>query len=153
VLDYNTDFKSAGQIASLYAPDQFRISDHDPVIVDLDLTVPFDFTGFFDTVANPPAVNSIRAGSTVPVKFSLGGDQGLDVFASGPTVTPVDCTTLEPVGSASPAGGSGLHYDAVTDTYWFGWKTDKAAAGTCQSFSFELNDATGITKTAYFQLR
>ena len=153
VLDYNTDFKSAGQVASLYSPDQFRISDHDPVIVDLDLKVPYDFSGFFDTVANPPAVNSIKAGSTVPVKFSLGGYQGLDVFASGPTVTPIDCTTHEPVGSSSPAGGSGLHYDAVSDTYWFGWKTDKAAAGTCQSFSFELNDATGITKTAYFRLR
>jgi uncharacterized protein len=153
VLDYNTNFKSAGQIASLYAPDEFRISDHDPVIVDLDLTVPFDFSGFFDTVANPPTVNSIQAGSTVPVKFSLGGDRGLDVFASGPTVTPIDCTTLEPVASPSLAGGSGLHYDAVTDTYWFGWKTDKAAAGTCQSFSFELNDATGVTKTAYFRLR
>jgi len=37
VLDYNTDFKSAGQIASLYAPDQFRVSDHDSVIVGLCL--------------------------------------------------------------------------------------------------------------------
>jgi len=35
VLDYNTDFKSLGQIASLYAPDQFRVSDHDPVLVGL----------------------------------------------------------------------------------------------------------------------
>ncbi|MDV3221698.1 ExeM/NucH family extracellular endonuclease [Intrasporangium sp.] len=38
VLDYNTDFKSAGQVESLYAPDEFRNSDHDPVIVGLDLT-------------------------------------------------------------------------------------------------------------------
>lgn len=37
VLDYNTNFKSAGQIVSLYAPDMFRVSDHDPVIVGLDL--------------------------------------------------------------------------------------------------------------------
>jgi len=37
VLDYNTDFKSAGQIVSLYAPDQFRVSDHDPVVVGLCL--------------------------------------------------------------------------------------------------------------------
>ncbi len=37
VLDYNTDFKSAGQITSLYNADQFRISDHDPVLVDLNL--------------------------------------------------------------------------------------------------------------------
>ena len=35
VLDYNTDFKSAGQVASLYAPDEFRVSDHDPIIVGL----------------------------------------------------------------------------------------------------------------------
>lgn len=37
VLDYNTNFKSAGQVASLYAPDAFRASDHDPVVVGLDL--------------------------------------------------------------------------------------------------------------------
>ena len=35
VLDYIDDFKSAGQLVSLYAPDQFRISDHDPVMVGL----------------------------------------------------------------------------------------------------------------------
>jgi PKD repeat protein len=39
VLDYNTDFKTANLQASLYAPDQFRVSDHDPVIVGLDLNV------------------------------------------------------------------------------------------------------------------
>ncbi|MGZ4388420.1 MAG: ExeM/NucH family extracellular endonuclease [Gaiellaceae bacterium] len=37
VLDYNDDFKTAGQIVSLYAPDQYRISDHDPVLVGLAL--------------------------------------------------------------------------------------------------------------------
>ena len=36
VLDYNTDFKSPGQVVSLYAPDQFRVSDHDPILVGLD---------------------------------------------------------------------------------------------------------------------
>ena len=35
VLDYNTNFKTAGQVLSLYAPDQFRVSDHDPVIIGL----------------------------------------------------------------------------------------------------------------------
>ena len=37
VLDYNTEFKSAGQIESLYAPDEFRTADHDPVLIGLDL--------------------------------------------------------------------------------------------------------------------
>ena len=36
VLDYNTDFKTANLIESLYAPDEFRVSDHDPVIVGLE---------------------------------------------------------------------------------------------------------------------
>ena len=37
VLDYNTEFKSAGHISSLYNTDQFRSSDHDPVVIGLDL--------------------------------------------------------------------------------------------------------------------
>lgn len=35
VLDYNTEFKSANHVVTLYAPDAFRSSDHDPVIVGL----------------------------------------------------------------------------------------------------------------------
>lgn len=38
VLDYNTEFKTAGQVTSLYNADQYRTSDHDPVIVGLNLT-------------------------------------------------------------------------------------------------------------------
>jgi hypothetical protein len=34
-LDYNVDFKSPAQVISLYSADQYRISDHDPVIVGL----------------------------------------------------------------------------------------------------------------------
>jgi predicted extracellular nuclease len=37
VLDYNTDFKTPSQIVSLYAADQFRVSDHDPVLIGLCL--------------------------------------------------------------------------------------------------------------------
>jgi uncharacterized protein len=39
-LDYNTDFKSPGQVASLYAPDRYRMSDHDPVLVGLTPNAP-----------------------------------------------------------------------------------------------------------------
>lgn len=34
VLDYNTEFKSNTQQETLYAPDPFRSSDHDPVLID-----------------------------------------------------------------------------------------------------------------------
>ena len=42
VLDYNDDFKTPGQLVSLYAADEFRVSDHDPVVVGLNLPVTFD---------------------------------------------------------------------------------------------------------------
>ncbi|MFW2513221.1 ExeM/NucH family extracellular endonuclease [Demequina sp. SO4-13] len=37
VLDYNTDFKSEAQIQDLYAPNWYRTSDHDPLLVGLAL--------------------------------------------------------------------------------------------------------------------
>jgi FG-GAP-like repeat/FG-GAP repeat len=37
VLDYNTEFKTAGQTASYYNADPFRASDHDPIVVGLNL--------------------------------------------------------------------------------------------------------------------
>ena len=37
VLDYNTNFKTSGQQMSLYSPDPYRVADHDPVIVGLQL--------------------------------------------------------------------------------------------------------------------
>ncbi|WP_170982871.1 ExeM/NucH family extracellular endonuclease [Dyadobacter frigoris] len=40
VLDYNTEFKTTGQISSLYGADQFRASDHDPILIGLNLAKP-----------------------------------------------------------------------------------------------------------------
>ncbi len=34
-LDYNTNFKTANHINTLFAPDAYRSSDHDPVIIGL----------------------------------------------------------------------------------------------------------------------
>ncbi len=40
VLDYNTEYKSVNQISDLYNTDPYRASDHDPVIIGLDLSPP-----------------------------------------------------------------------------------------------------------------
>jgi len=39
----------------------------------------FTFTGFFAPIRNLPIVNRVKAGQGIPVKFSLGGDYGLDM--------------------------------------------------------------------------
>jgi len=46
VLDYNTEYKSAEQINVFYAPDAFRSSDHDPVIIGLSFENRLRVTGF-----------------------------------------------------------------------------------------------------------
>ena len=37
MLDHNEEYKSAGQVNRLYGEDAHRSSDHDPVIVGLEL--------------------------------------------------------------------------------------------------------------------
>lgn len=67
VLDYNTNFKPANLITSLYAPDQYRSSDHDPAIVGLNLVGPT----LYEVTAN--------GGITSPAGSSVA-----DPTASGP---------------------------------------------------------------------
>ncbi len=118
-------------------------------------TTYYDFTGFLPPVSNEPAVNQAHAGQAIPIRFSLNGDQGLNIFGPGdPAVQQVDCTTGAPLNSATPAvtaGGLGLRYDARSGTYIYAWKTSKAWAGTCQQFILGLND--GSNHTATFQFR
>ena len=152
VLDYNTDFKSAGQVASLYAPDAYRASDHDPLVVGMDL-LHYAFSGFQPPIANPPAINTVKAGSSIPVKFSLGGDRGLDVLFRTPTSTGFTCQGGAPSGDLEtvPAGQSGLAYDPVTDTYTYVWKTLKAWSSTCRELDVTFRD--GTYRTADFAFR
>jgi len=64
VLDYNTNFKSPGQISSLYAPDFYRTSDHDPVIVGLDLDgIPPTTTATVSGTTNPLCPSNCYVGS------------------------------------------------------------------------------------------
>jgi hypothetical protein len=234
VLDYNTDFKSAGQIVSLYAPDQFRISDHDPVMVGLNLTntpptasaegpytvyegetitltakgvdpdgtkVTFawdlDNNGTFETPGqtvsflgiNPPTqytvnvqvtdgtgqtntatttvevlfnwggfsapiknevFNPVSSGQSIPVKFSLGGNKGLAIFATKPISQQVDCVAKAPSGNIVEIQGK-LSYDPATNLYTFGWKTDKGWLGTCRQLTLTLTD--GTVQTAFFSFK
>jgi hypothetical protein len=54
VLDYNTDFKSAGQVSTLYSPDEFRAADHDPVLIGLalDKALPVTYISFAGSAEN-----------------------------------------------------------------------------------------------------
>jgi hypothetical protein len=109
-------------------------------------TVPFQFSGFFQPVDNPPAINVAKAGSAIPVKFSLNGNQGLEIFADGyPKSQAIACDSTSPqdgIEETVTAGASSLSYDASTDQYKYVWKTNKAWAQSCRQFIVKLIDGS-----------
>lgn len=113
--------------------------------VDAPYSVNYNFTGFFNPINNS-AVNVAKAGSGIPVKFSLSGNQGLGIMVSGsPSSQKISCDSsapLDPVEETVTAGSSSLSYDALADQYVYVWKTDKAWAGTCRQLTVALNDGT-----------
>jgi uncharacterized repeat protein (TIGR02059 family) len=121
---------------------------------NLAIVTPYDFGGFQSPVdGNVP--NVARAGSAIPVRFSVGGDHGLDIFASGhPGSQGVSCANFDDgdvIEQTVPAGESSLSYDAETDTYTYVWKTDGAWDATCRRLVLEFMD--GTIATALFDFR
>jgi len=119
------------------------------------VTVLYDFTGFFSPVGNPPTLNVVNAGRAIPVKFSLSGNKGLNIFAAGsPASGTIPCDASAPpndVTETVTAGSSSLSYDASSDQYIYVWATNSSWAGTCRQLVVTLND--GSTHVANFKFK
>lgn len=113
----------------------------------------FTFDGFLSPVVNRPGFNRAKAGQSIPMKFRLGGNQGLAVLASGyPASRPISCDTLALVGPLEVAvSNPGLTYDATNQQYSFVWKTVSGWAGSCREFVLRLSD--GSVHAALIQFR
>jgi hypothetical protein len=108
------------------------------------VSVVWAFDGFGPPLDSSGGLNGANAGSTIPVKFSLGGNQGLAIFKAGyPASASYDCGSTPPTEASDPAGSSdSLNYAKGVDQYTFAWKTDKAWAGTCRVLILVLRDGT-----------
>jgi hypothetical protein len=119
------------------------VSSFSPFVVARALS---EFNGFFAPVDNLPTLNTAKAGSAIPVKFSLGGDQGLDIFETGyPRSQLIACDSVAPVDGIEEtisANASSLLYDAAADQYIYAWKTDRSWANTCRQLVIKLADGT-----------
>jgi hypothetical protein len=119
------------------------------------MEVAYQFGGFFQPVDNPPVLNSMKAGQAVPVKFSLGGNRGLDIFDAGyPASQSVSCTgsgTVDAIEAIATAGASALQYDSATDQYTYVWKTQSAWANSCRVLTLNFKD--GSRSIANFQFK
>jgi len=108
-------------------------------------SVRYPFDGFHSPLVAEPAAVTLRAGDTVPAKFSLHGDRGFDVLARA-AWRPCSATTND----SSTAAGS-LTYNGGPDRYTFMWATEKAWAGSCKELLLTLRD--GTTHGAYVSFR
>jgi hypothetical protein len=110
------------------------------------------FTGFLAPVDAAPTLNVTKAGSAVPIKFTLGGDRGLAILAAGyPKVATIACDARVPadeVETTVTAGASSLQY--ANGTYTYVWKTEKGSTG-CRRFELKLVD--GTVHTADFRFK
>ena len=116
------------------------------VAVTCGYSVVYDWSGFFQPVDNLPMLNTVKAGSAVPVKFSLNGNRGLDIMAAGyPTSNVAACEAPagdDAIESTLTAGSSSLSFDAAADQYVYVWKTEKTWAGQCRQLRVKLADGT-----------
>ncbi len=124
ILDYNLDF---GRDPAIYRPDAYRSSDHDPVIVGLNI---------FD-VPTAPAVNVIAGWNAATVQWDEPDDGGSPITAYTVTVrsggTLVASATLDADTRSHTFGGlvNSVTYDfAVVATNAVGDSDPGTATGT-----------------------
>ncbi|RIK43124.1 MAG: hypothetical protein DCC58_10080, partial [Chloroflexi bacterium] len=98
-----------------------------------------------------PSMNSAIGGNTIVLKFSLGGNQGLNIFLAGyPKMQQINCSTRAPQGTAValPVTGAGLQY-LSNGVYQLSWVTQTSWNGTCRQVVLAFND--GSTYKLNFQ--
>lgn len=135
VLDYNTEFKSADQVAELYAPDAYRSSDHDPVVVGLDLTLPDTTPPTLELTASP---DSVWPPNSKPRQVTISVDAADD---SGDV-------SVELV-SAVAAGNRKAAVTQLSDTRF----TVIAAHRSVYTFTYRATDAAGNATTETVTVR
>jgi hypothetical protein len=130
--------------------------------------VDFDFSGFYQPVDMNGVFNKAKAGSAIPVKFSLDGAPrpgsntdglagALSAFDTtlnpNPVAVLVACPTstalIDVIEEVAADSNSGLKYDPAADQWVYVWKTTTVLANSCRQLRVKLAD--GTTKTANFQ--
>jgi hypothetical protein len=151
-IDTSTPGIKAFQVHATDAAGQTFSQTHDYTVA------PYAFLGFFPPVDNPPVVNVAKAGSKVPVKWSLRDANGAfirDVGIVAPIVSQnIACDTgapLDTLEETAAAGTSGLRYDLANEQFVYVWTTQKSWAGTCRRLVVTL--AAGTKHFADFRFK
>ncbi len=142
LLDYDTTFKLPAQDA-IYAPDAYRSSDHDPVIVGLELceaTPPR-----FDTLAVTPDMLWPANHKYVDVAATVVAS---DNSGEIPTVTLVSVTSNEPDNGEDD--GNTVDDIVIVEEYAFKLRAERSGIGTGRTYTitYQATDSCGNSATA-----
>jgi hypothetical protein len=114
--------------------------------------------GFKPPVDNPPVLNVVTAGNTVPVKWTLTDANG-NFYRSLDSVTSVSSKAIKcPSASTDPdpdvvaSGLAGLKYDLTNEQFVYNWPTEKSWKGTCRRLIIGLV-GNGVLPYADFQFK
>ena len=142
LIDYDTSFKQDAQDA-IYAPDAYRSSDHDPVIVGLNVCD--EIAPTFDEVSVSPdtlwPANHKYVDVTATVVVS-------DNFDPNPTVTLVSVTSNEP--DNGDDDGDTVDDIVIVDDFHFQLRAERSGIGTGRIYTitYRVTDACGNTAEA-----
>ena len=135
VLDYNTDFKTANLQTVLYAPDQFRVSDHDPVIVGLCTPPSLSVSVTPDTLWSPNhKYNDVEA------SFTATSDVA--------SITLVSVTSNEP--DEGPGDGDTANDIVIVDNDTIQLRAERSGTGDGRIYTitYQATNTCGATVTA-----
>jgi len=141
LIDYDTSFKAPNQ-AAIYAPDAYRSSDHDPVIIGLDVCD--EIAPTFDELSVSPdtlwPVNHKYVDVTATVIIS-------DNFDPAPTVTLDSVTSNEP---DNGLGDGDTENDIViVDNFHFQLRAERSGTGEGRVYTitYTVTDDCGNSTT------
>jgi hypothetical protein len=98
------------------------------------IQVNLGFKGFHPPVKK--GLNRVRAGSTIPLRFSVGRSEDRRILAAEPSSYPVSCAAA----SANPGETKSGVVDGGWQNHTYMWKTSRSWVGTCRKLVTSLID-------------
>ncbi|MEK7326669.1 MAG: nuclease, partial [Chloroflexota bacterium] len=135
VLDYNVEFKSLNHQTTLYAPNAFRSSDHDPLIVGL---------------CQPPTASvSVSPNSLWPPNHKYATVEAtVNASADVGAITLVSVTSNEP--DDGLGDGDTANDIVIVDDFTFKLRAERSGAGSGRVYTitYQVTNTCGATATA-----
>lgn len=147
LIDYDTSSKGPNQEA-VYAPDAYRSSDHDPVIVGLDVCDAIPPT--FDTLSVTPSLLWPANHKYVDVEATVSVS---DNFDTDPTILLTSVTSNEP--DNGKGDGNTTNDIVIVDDFSFMLRAERSGSGGGRVYTIEYlavddcgNSTTASTEVA-----